>query len=324
MLTPMYTVGFVYVLTNDSMPGLVKIGYTSRLTEDRAQDLYQTNIPEPYKIAYRTTTSWYREVESRVHVLLNEYRINASREFFRISVDKAINAVRLALIETASIDSWKGLKHTFATGDRAALTLKAGQIFVVINYESCHDVMADNAKVIDFWQSHSDGDVLEIYATDSATHVSGFSDGDSGGTDDPVPYIDRDKNIANSVINGRERLMSGERLVWLPAPEDVKKETSVVFESQNYCQIISRTSTPVIGSHGLPLLLNDFLLRTELWHEANRLAVHSALELPAPRNWSPRQNRDSSWETIGSDPPTAEYWLKQLKKTIKKPRKGKN
>ena len=232
--------------------------------------------------------------------------------------------MRLALIETASIDSWKGLKHTFMTGDRAVLTLKAGQVFVLINYESFLDVMADNAKVIDFWQAHSDGDLLEIYATDSAKHVSGFSDGDSGITDDPVPYLDREKNVANSLINGRESLMSGERLVWIPAPEDAEKETSVVFESRNYCQIVSRTSNPVIGSHGLPLLLNDFLLRTELWSEANRLAVHEALQLPAPRTWSPRQNRDSSWETIGSDPPNAEYWLPQLKKKIKKPRKRKN
>jgi len=323
MTAQKYTVGFVYVLTNESMPDLVKIGYTSRLTEDRAQELYTTSTAEPFKVAYRATTSWYEQVESRVHVLLNEYRINANREFFRVSVDKAINAVRLALIETASIDSWKGLKHTFMAGDRAALTLKAGQIFVLINYESFHDLMADNPKVIDFWQAHSDGDILEVYATDSANHISGFSEGDSGSTDDPVPYLDRDKKVTNSVINGRERLMSGERLVWLPAPEDVEKETSVVFESQNYCQIVSRTSNPVIGSHGLPLLLNDFLLRTELWSEANRLAVHTALELPTPRTWSPRQNRDSSWEIIGSDPPTEEHWLTQLKKPMKKSRQRK-
>jgi len=43
MTTQKYTVGFVYVLTNESMPDLVKIGYTSRLTEDRAQELYTTS-----------------------------------------------------------------------------------------------------------------------------------------------------------------------------------------------------------------------------------------------------------------------------------------
>ncbi len=322
MIYPLYTVGFVYVLTNPSMQGIVKIGLTSRLPEDRAKDLYTTGVPEAFEVAYRTTTSYPQAVERRVHQLLDDYRTDQKREFFRVSVNKAIDAVRLALIETASIDSWKCLRlHTFATGDRASLTLKAGQVFVLISYESLADVMADNAEVIDFWQAHSDGDILEIYATDSRTHIAGFSDGDIESTDDPVPYLNREKTVANSLINGRERLVPGERLVWLPAPEDADRELSVVFEAQNYCQIVSRTFEPAIGVHGLPLLLNDFLLDSKLWPIANYNSVHEALALSVPRNWSPRQDddsHDSMWQSIGSEPPNAEYWLPQLKQQKKK------
>tara|TARA_B100000780_G_scaffold162481_1_gene113595 strand:+ start:237 stop:377 length:141 start_codon:yes stop_codon:yes gene_type:complete len=38
----------VYVLTNDSMPGLVKIGRTSGSIEKRMRDLYKTGVPIPF------------------------------------------------------------------------------------------------------------------------------------------------------------------------------------------------------------------------------------------------------------------------------------
>lgn len=30
-----YTIGFVYVLSNEAMPGIVKVGMTTKLAEDR-------------------------------------------------------------------------------------------------------------------------------------------------------------------------------------------------------------------------------------------------------------------------------------------------
>ena len=98
------TVGFVYVLTNESMPGLVKVGLTSSLPEDRAQDLYTTSVAEAFNVAFRTTTSRPRAVERRAHDLLNEHRTNPKREFFRVSVGKAIEAVRRALVDAGGMD----------------------------------------------------------------------------------------------------------------------------------------------------------------------------------------------------------------------------
>jgi hypothetical protein len=38
--------GYIYVLTNPNMPGLVKIGYTQRLPRERANDLSRaTGVP---------------------------------------------------------------------------------------------------------------------------------------------------------------------------------------------------------------------------------------------------------------------------------------
>jgi hypothetical protein len=307
------TVGFVYVLTNELMPGIVKVGQTLGLPEDRAKGLYTTGVPEPFEVAYRSATSRPEAVERRAHKLLGEYRTNSKREFFRVSVEDAVEAVRQAVVEVASIGSWKSSEpHLLQSGDRLALTLEAGQAFALVGYKSLGDVLSGNADIIDLWQAHSHGDLLEIFATESARHIAGLSDGDPGGTDDPVPYLNREETVANGLINGRERLMPGERLVWLPAPEDADVESSVVFEAIDYCQIVSRAWSPQFGSQGFPLLLNEFTY-TDAWPAARR-SIREALALPVPRAWAPREDRDPQWEPIGSRPPNPEHWLPQLKR----------
>ena len=41
--------GCVYILKNEAMPGLIKIGYTTRTAEKRADELYEgiTGVPRP-------------------------------------------------------------------------------------------------------------------------------------------------------------------------------------------------------------------------------------------------------------------------------------
>ena len=53
MLTEKLSVGFIYVLTNESMPNLLKVGLTSHLPEDRAKQLFNTAIPNPFVVAFR-------------------------------------------------------------------------------------------------------------------------------------------------------------------------------------------------------------------------------------------------------------------------------
>lgn len=45
--------GIVYVLTNSAMPGLVKIGMTTRESIDtRMKELYSTGVPVPFDCEY--------------------------------------------------------------------------------------------------------------------------------------------------------------------------------------------------------------------------------------------------------------------------------
>jgi hypothetical protein len=308
MLTEKLSVGFIYVLTNESMPNLVKVGLTSHLPEDRAKQLFSTAIPSPFIVAFRQITSHPRAVEKKAHELLSEFRVNKNREFFETTVEVAIEKVRLAAIETSGITQWDSPKiHKLQNGDRVALTLEKGQVFALTAYEK---IFSETAEMLDLWQSHSHGDILEIYATNEAGSVASFSENDPN-DDDPVPYLNRDGNISNGMMNGREKLVPGDRLTWVPSYESRTFQNSVVFEADCYIQIISRTWSPSIEEHGFPLLLNDFLYDST-WPEAHESVYHS-LHLPLPRSWAPRVGISEEWGEFGNNPQDPDYWLPQLK-----------
>ena len=44
--------GYVYVMSNEAMPGKYKIGCTSRHPDERANELNTTGIPKPFVVEY--------------------------------------------------------------------------------------------------------------------------------------------------------------------------------------------------------------------------------------------------------------------------------
>jgi len=87
--------GWVYVLTNKAMPGLVKIGFSMKDPSIRAEDLSkETGIPMPFVVAYKALVVSPREVEQAVHLDLESDRVNNQREFFRCDPFDAIDCIR--------------------------------------------------------------------------------------------------------------------------------------------------------------------------------------------------------------------------------------
>jgi hypothetical protein len=93
------TTGFVYVLSNRSMPGMVKIGKTTRDPRTRAGELFASGVPTPFVIEATIETPNINETELTVHRLLSANRVNKKREFFHVSVPEAVNALRRAVDE---------------------------------------------------------------------------------------------------------------------------------------------------------------------------------------------------------------------------------
>jgi hypothetical protein len=90
VLVTVEAVGFVYLLTNASMPGLVKVGRTTRILSTRAEELRGTGVPTPFEIAGYFVTSTPAADELSLHCRLAAHREAPDREFFRIGVDEAL------------------------------------------------------------------------------------------------------------------------------------------------------------------------------------------------------------------------------------------
>jgi len=85
--------GYIYVLSNPSMPGLVKIGRSKHGGRNRACALYQTGVPTPFAIEFEILADCCEDLEIRIHDFLYNKRENPGREFFRLDTNDAILAV---------------------------------------------------------------------------------------------------------------------------------------------------------------------------------------------------------------------------------------
>lgn len=88
----------VYILINEAMPGYAKIGRTSNL-EQRIRSLDTTGLPLPFECFYACTVADAVFVERQLHDVFLDHRVRSSREFFEISPERAVAALRLAAIE---------------------------------------------------------------------------------------------------------------------------------------------------------------------------------------------------------------------------------
>jgi len=87
--------GYLYILSNSSIPGLLKIGLTTRPVEDRVAELNSaTGVPAPFTIEAYFESSDPQAHETAVHMRLAAARM-PGKEFFRLSLDQAVQAARL-------------------------------------------------------------------------------------------------------------------------------------------------------------------------------------------------------------------------------------
>jgi hypothetical protein len=83
--------GYVYILINPSMPGVVKVGCTLRDSRARARKLRTTGVPTPFEVAFEIFADDHEKVEQAMHAQLASFRVCNDREFFRYPLKDAIN-----------------------------------------------------------------------------------------------------------------------------------------------------------------------------------------------------------------------------------------
>ena len=96
-------IGFVYLLSNPAMPGLIKIGVTyAEDVKTRMNQLYNTSVPFPFELVYVAKVQQPDKVESALHTAFAPQRVNTKREFFSIEPSQAISILKLLEISDAT------------------------------------------------------------------------------------------------------------------------------------------------------------------------------------------------------------------------------
>jgi hypothetical protein len=85
--------GYIYCISNSSMPNILKIGMTERHVETRLKEANASDTwrpPTPFKIEFAKKVSNVKDKEKTLHALLEKYtdRVNPRREYFRVSIEE--------------------------------------------------------------------------------------------------------------------------------------------------------------------------------------------------------------------------------------------
>jgi hypothetical protein len=150
--------GIVYVLTNECMPGLIKIGRTSDGVEQRLKTLNTTAVPIPFKCHFAAEVEDCVSVERKLHFIFSDSRVATNREFFRMSPEKVVTALSLTQIsdvtpreafaeteeETRAVQNEQRRRPALNLFE---LGLKSGDKLTFTRNESIEGVVASERKI---------------------------------------------------------------------------------------------------------------------------------------------------------------------------------
>jgi hypothetical protein len=86
--------GYVYCLSNPAMLGFLKIGFTERPIVNRLKELSSANgVAMPFELEFCVRVRNANDLERRLHIELQEFRVSTQKEFFRLSTEEAVNRI---------------------------------------------------------------------------------------------------------------------------------------------------------------------------------------------------------------------------------------
>ncbi|NTV60613.1 MAG: GIY-YIG nuclease family protein [Chlorobiaceae bacterium] len=171
----------IYVLTNESMPGIVKVGLTNESVESRITQLSaHSGVPLPFECYFAAEVIDCVKLEKTLHQLFSEARINPKREFFKIDPEKVVLAISIGEFKEITpgaaqidVEEQEALEKVKARRPRLnieALGIKPGDILTLSRDENITAIVVDNGKV------NFEGEVLSLSAAAlKALHSLGYS-----------------------------------------------------------------------------------------------------------------------------------------------------
>jgi hypothetical protein len=155
----------VYVLTNEAMPGLIKIGLTSDSVEARLTTLSShTGVPLAFECYFAAEVKDGAaevkdgaRIEKTLHQLFGEFRINPKREFFRLDPEKIVLAISIgefkevtpggAQVEPEEQEALEKVKARRPKIRLDAIGIKPGDVLSFSRDESIRATVAADGKL---------------------------------------------------------------------------------------------------------------------------------------------------------------------------------
>jgi hypothetical protein len=148
----------IYVLTNEAMPGLVKIGLTTDDISTRVASLSSaTGVPLPFECYFAAEVGDSEKLEKILHQLFSENRLNPKREFFRVEPERVILAISIGQfkevtpgVSTVDKDEQDALQKVKARRPRLrleALGIKSGDTLTFSRDESITATVLGEGKL---------------------------------------------------------------------------------------------------------------------------------------------------------------------------------
>lgn len=139
--------GYVYILSNESLPNVLKIGYTQNSPYQRQAELYTTGLPTPFVVEKFFFVEDACVCEELVHIRLNRSRVSDDREFFKVEIDKATRVVEQA-IDDMRERLWSGNKNNLKNEAKNESIIVPQYTYNNPKFKELMKVLKENKKLL--------------------------------------------------------------------------------------------------------------------------------------------------------------------------------
>ena len=157
---------FVYILTNEAMPGYIKIGLTDKPITERVLGLDNTSVAVPFQCYYAARVDDNQKIERALHTAFGDFRVRPNREFFKMDPYKVKVILEVLALEdvtpkneiVASAEDSRALRAVGANTRRFRFSSAGIPIGASLNFVKDSNLVAivqDDHSVLFDGQSHS-------------------------------------------------------------------------------------------------------------------------------------------------------------------------
>lgn len=144
--------GCVYVMKNQGMPGLFKVGYTDRNHNQRERELSApTGVPYPFSPILAVYFDYGREAEQAIKTMYDSSRVYSNKEFFRLNEEELEyfldNVVTIAIALNNGCEFRDAIANAFEYGIAPSCSEAIGYEAFIINYAE-KDIDIDIPQII--------------------------------------------------------------------------------------------------------------------------------------------------------------------------------